>query len=94
MLSAGDGVSLARASDSGPGDVGPPRGWLIEPDPALIRAGLVTSAGRAWGATQLDETIAYLTADDTTGTAVGAGVARTGVAAVQRQGAAGGAARA
>jgi hypothetical protein len=40
-----------------------PRGWLIEPDPALIRAGLVRPAGAAWGAAQLDETIAYLTAD-------------------------------
>lgn len=43
--------------------VSAPRGWLIEPDPALIRAGLVRPAGAAWGAAQLDETIAYLTAD-------------------------------
>ena len=49
--------------DRAPGTVSPPLGWLIEPDPALIRAGLVTSAGRAWHAAQLDEHIAYLTAD-------------------------------
>jgi hypothetical protein len=49
--------------DREPGEISAPRGWLIEPDPALIRAGLVTSAGRAWGAAQLDDTIAYLTAD-------------------------------
>lgn len=41
-----------------------PRGWLIEPDPALIRAGLVTEAARQWKGAQLDETIAYITADE------------------------------
>jgi SAM-dependent methyltransferase len=40
-----------------------PRTWLVEPDPALLRAGLVTDAAREWDAYQLDETIAYLTAD-------------------------------
>ncbi len=50
-------------TDIEPGAVAAPRAWLIEPDPALIRARLVTSAGRAWGAAQLDATIAYLTAD-------------------------------
>lgn len=40
-----------------------PRTWLIEPDPALLRAGLVTNAALAWDAYQLDEMIAYLTAD-------------------------------
>lgn len=44
--------------------VSDPRRWLIEPDPALIRAGLVRTAGAAWKAAQLDETTAYLTADD------------------------------
>lgn len=44
--------------------VADPRRWLIEPDPALIRAGLVRSAGAAWDAAQLDETTAYLTADE------------------------------
>ena len=41
-----------------------PRGWLLEPDPALLRAGLVTDAALAWNAAQLDDTIAYLTADE------------------------------
>jgi SAM-dependent methyltransferase len=40
-----------------------PRHWLIEPDPALLRAGLVRDAAAAWGAAFLDDTIAYLTAD-------------------------------
>jgi SAM-dependent methyltransferase len=40
-----------------------PSGWLIEADPALIRAGLVQHAALAWGAAQIDETLAYLVAD-------------------------------
>lgn len=40
-----------------------PRGWLLEPDPALLRAGLVAEAAAAWDAWQLDAEIAYLTAD-------------------------------
>lgn len=39
-----------------------PDAWLIEPDPALIRAGLVTDAAQVWGGMQLDDTIAYITA--------------------------------
>ncbi len=63
VLMTGGAVHHWPDDDREPGETGPPRSWLIEPDPALIRAGLVTSAGRAWGATQLDETIAYLTGD-------------------------------
>ncbi len=40
-----------------------PRAWLLEPDPALIRAGLVQDAVQHFNAAMLDETIAYLTAD-------------------------------
>jgi len=40
-----------------------PRAYLYEPDPAIIRAGLVTTLGVQLGAAQLDPTIAYLTAD-------------------------------
>jgi len=40
-----------------------PLGWLIEPDAALLRASLVTDVALALGASQLDETIAYLTAE-------------------------------
>lgn len=42
---------------------GQPRAWLIEPDAALIRAGLVSDAALAWGGVQVDESIAYITAD-------------------------------
>jgi hypothetical protein len=40
-----------------------PRGWLYEPDPAIIRAGLVQDVGAEIGGTLIDPTIAYLTAD-------------------------------
>lgn len=40
-----------------------PRGWLIEPDPAIIRAGLVQDMAEKWGLFMLDEQIAYLTGD-------------------------------
>lgn len=40
-----------------------PRSWLLEPDPALLRAGLVAEAASVWDAYQLDAQIAYLTAD-------------------------------
>lgn len=41
-----------------------PRAWLAEPDPAVLRAGLVADLALMLGAYQLDETIAYLTADE------------------------------
>lgn len=40
-----------------------PRAYLYEPDPAILRAGLVTTLGAQLGAAQLDPEIAYLTAD-------------------------------
>lgn len=40
-----------------------PRAWLIEPDPAVIRAGLVQDMAQKWGMFMLDEQIAYLTGD-------------------------------
>ncbi len=40
-----------------------PRAWLVEPDPALIRARLVRDAAAHFGGAQLDETIAYFTTD-------------------------------
>lgn len=40
-----------------------PQAWLCEPDPAVLRAGLVTLLGAQLGAAQLDADIAYLTLD-------------------------------
>jgi hypothetical protein len=41
----------------------PPRAFLYEPDPAVLRAGLVQTLGAQLEAAQLDPDIAYLTAD-------------------------------
>ena len=38
-----------------------PAGWLVEPDPALLRAGLVQDVAAAFDGAMLDETIAYFT---------------------------------
>lgn len=40
-----------------------PQGYLYEPDPAILRAGLVQELGWQIGAAQMDEDIAYLTSD-------------------------------
>lgn len=63
-LLASDDVFTWRAGEAVEAALSEPRGWLLEPDAALLRAGLVTDAARAWNAAQLDETIAYLTADE------------------------------
>jgi hypothetical protein len=39
------------------------RGWLHEPDPAVIRSGLVSLVAADLDATLVDPTIAYLTSD-------------------------------
>ncbi|RBY91876.1 class I SAM-dependent methyltransferase [Blastococcus sp. TBT05-19] len=60
-----DGVvhELTADSDPGPASAGPVRGWLHEPDPAVIRSGLVSLVAADLGATLVDPTIAYLTSD-------------------------------
>ncbi|WP_409328776.1 THUMP-like domain-containing protein [Trujillonella humicola] len=60
-----DGVAheLTADTDPGPAPTGPVRGWLHEPDPAVIRSGLVSLAAAGLGATLVDPTIAYLTSD-------------------------------
>jgi SAM-dependent methyltransferase len=40
-----------------------PRQWLVEPDPAILRAGLVQDIAANLNGTRLDETIAYFTTD-------------------------------
>jgi SAM-dependent methyltransferase len=60
----GDDVrELTADADPGPSPVGPVRGWLHEPDPAVIRSGLVSLVAADLGATGIDPTIAYLTSD-------------------------------
>jgi SAM-dependent methyltransferase len=62
------GHTMAGAPDFSAGASRPPRisqplGWLYEPDPAVIRAGLVRALGMELDAAQLDPDIAFLTAD-------------------------------
>ncbi|WP_031464770.1 THUMP-like domain-containing protein [Sciscionella sediminilitoris] len=60
-----------RLTDADPGDcpVSPARDWLIDPDPAVVRAGLVRQYACRHGLAQLDERIAYLTGDSPPGDA-------------------------
>ncbi len=51
--------------------VRPPGRLLLEPDGAVVRAGLVAQVASAVGGGLLDETIAYVTADDLVPTAFG-----------------------
>jgi SAM-dependent methyltransferase len=54
-------AELTADADPGPAAVGPARAWLHEPDPAVIRSGLVSLAAAELDATLIDPTIAYLT---------------------------------
>ncbi len=49
------------ADDQPPSTVSAPRSFLYEPDPAILRAGLVGTLAAQISAAQLDPTIAYLT---------------------------------
>ncbi|MBM7805925.1 protein-L-isoaspartate O-methyltransferase [Geodermatophilus bullaregiensis] len=60
----GTAHELTADADPGPADAGPVRAWLHEPDPAVIRSGLVSLVAAELGATLVDPTIAYLTSDD------------------------------
>ena len=54
---------LTADADPGLAPAGPVRGWLHEPDPAVIRSGLVACVAAELDATLVDPTIAYLTSD-------------------------------
>ena len=59
-----DGVhELTADADPGLAPTGPVRGWLHEPDPAVIRSGLIACVAAGLDATLVDPTIAYLTSD-------------------------------
>ena len=61
LVRADDVLELTADADPGPAPSGPVRGWLHEPDPAVIRSGLVSLVAAELGATLVDPTIAYLT---------------------------------
>ncbi len=61
LLSAGGTLNMRHCGiDEAP--VSPPLAWLIEPNPALLRAGLVRQLAHELRAALLDPSIAYLTA--------------------------------
>ncbi|MFX4272305.1 THUMP-like domain-containing protein [Propionibacteriaceae bacterium Y1685] len=57
----------------GSAQVGPPGGHLLEPDPAVIRAGAVDTVAARLSAQRLDPQIAYLTSDRRVTTPYGTG---------------------
>ena len=63
LVDAGHVHEISAAGDPGPAPVAAVRGWLHEPDPALIRSGLMSLVAAGLGATLVDPTIAYLTSD-------------------------------
>lgn len=58
-----DGALHFRPEYAARAEISPPIGWLIEPDPAIIRAGLVQNLAVDLNAALLDETIAFVTSD-------------------------------
>ncbi len=59
-------VSLCATRDEGGEEslpLSPPQAYLYEPDPAILRAGLVQKLGQMLNAAQMDDEIAYLTTD-------------------------------
>ncbi len=57
------GQTLAADAPAPPPPAGPPAAWLYDPDPAVVRAGLVGDLARLLDARPLDPSIAYLTGD-------------------------------
>ena len=66
ILPAGDTLTRASPATGGhadPVDVGEPGEYLLDPSPAVTRAGLVEDLARLLGARKIDPRIAFLTAD-------------------------------
>jgi SAM-dependent methyltransferase len=63
LVHRGEVRELTADADPGHGPLGPVRAWLHEPDPAVIRSGLVALLADELTATLIDPTIAYLTSD-------------------------------
>jgi hypothetical protein len=56
-------VSLVADQPAVPAPPGPPLTYLYDPDPSVVRSGLVANLGELLGARPVDPDIAYLTAD-------------------------------
>lgn len=57
------GASLTTDEPTEPVPPGPPLSYLYDPDPAVVRSGLVADLGRQLAARPIDADIAYLTSD-------------------------------
>lgn len=65
LLPGPDTIGVDRPPDEEPVlPLSEPLTFLLEPDPSILRAGLVGDLGIRLGAAQLDPTIAYLTTDE------------------------------
>jgi hypothetical protein len=58
------GPDTLEAQPGPPLGCAPPGGYLLDPNPAVTRAGLVEELGRDLGAWKLDRRIAFLSADE------------------------------
>jgi THUMP domain-like/Methyltransferase domain len=65
------GVTVTDADAPADPTVAEPGGWLVEPDGAVIRAGLVTAVAREVGGWLIDPTIAYVSTDTAPATRLG-----------------------
>ena len=63
-----DGQTLAADQPAAPADPGPPLDYLYDPDPAVVRSGLVANLGQLITARPIDSEIAYLTSEQYTPT--------------------------
>jgi SAM-dependent methyltransferase len=62
------GATLVADNPAEPEPAGPPLAFLYDPDPAIVRSGLVANLGQQLGARPIDPEIAYLTSDICTAT--------------------------
>lgn len=63
VATADAAVTMASADAGRPVRVAPPGAYLLDPNPAITRAGLVTDLARSLGAWQIDPMIAFLSCD-------------------------------
>lgn len=63
LLTATESFSLTATPSLARAPLSPPLAFLYEPDPAILRTGLVADLAQQLNAAQLDPDIAYLTAD-------------------------------
>jgi SAM-dependent methyltransferase len=64
VLPSGDTLAGQARDDDQPVPLAAPRAFLLDPSPAVTRAGLVADLARATGTWQIDPMIAFLSADE------------------------------